>query len=164
MGGDEGGHRAVHDLDAVLFHRPHRHQVLPIGREIDHRGGRGGGHRRRGGLLLFGIAGQDQGIDAVGLGEAALAAGEGMSPGGIEYRRRVARRGERGGHPAMVAAGGFEGDRDRRRAAEAAQQRLPAAGRIGDPGRGRAGQDRDIEVRLADIDPDEAGGVVQGPA
>ena len=74
------------------------------------------GWGRSGGSHLGGEAGQPAGIEAVGRGEDAEGAGDGVGLAGIDAHHRQAGRGQGRHHEPLIAAAGFQHDRVGRRA------------------------------------------------
>jgi hypothetical protein len=108
---------------------------------------------RRGRLLLLGEADQDAGIERVGFGELAFAAAEGGGVEGIGDGHRLARLGQRGGHPVVIVTRGFEDDTGLPGGGEQGDQLGPAVRRVGQPVHLPRPADRHLKRALADVDP-----------
>ena len=117
---------------------------------LDHLRGLGP-HRRP---HFSGEAGQDLGVQPVGLGQAPEGPREVVRLARIDHDHRQAGRGQGGDHEPLVAAAGFQHDAGGLQRLELLLQAAQAAPRAWHrPGRPR-GLDRDVQLRLRHIDPD----------
>ena len=113
------------------------------------------GHRPRRGADLVGEAGDDLGVEPVGLGEPADGPGKGTDLGRVDHRQRQPRPSKPGRHRRLEAARRLEHDQGRGGRAQSIRQRGDSCPVTGDRKALARRPDVDVEPFLGDIDADE---------
>jgi len=98
-------------------------------------------------------AGEDLGVDLVGLGEPAGGPGEVAGLAGIDHRDRDTGGGQSGGEGALQAPGALEHHHDRARLEEPAHERVDADLVVGGVEAIPGGAQSDVQASLGDVHP-----------
>jgi hypothetical protein len=142
-------------LRAVLFRGDHLHQLPPPGQPSLQEWGRLIGQRPHGGLHPLREQGQDLGVDAVRLRQAAQGLAKVSDLPGIDRGHPQPARGERGHRRQLVAAGGFQHDKLRGERGQPLRELGDARGIVRHLPAHPRGAHRDVQLRLGDINADE---------
>ena len=114
-----------------------------------------GGGRLGGDFCHLAVAGNDAGVQAVGLGQDALGAGEVPHGPGIHHGHGQAGFPQEGGCQGFVAAGGFQGDEGRVQGQQAEDQGSHRLAGVGDPPRLPRRMGRDVQPVFGHVNADE---------
>ena len=114
-----------------------------------------GGGRLGGDRCHLAVAGNDEGVQAVGLGQDALGAGEVPHGPGIHHGHGQAGFPQEGGCQGFVAAGGFQGDEGRVQGQQAEDQGSHRLAGVGDPPRLPRRMGRDVQPVFGHVNADE---------
>lgn len=114
------------------------------------------------GIHVVAEAGDDAGVDAIGLGQDAQSLGVIADLPRIDDRDQVPRLREFGGDGAFITSAGFEDDQAGARRRQLRKQSLAAGGRVVETVADALRGDMDIELVFGDVDADERGDVFHG--
>jgi hypothetical protein len=101
------------------------------------------------------VPGDGRGVDPIGLGLLAHAAGEVAHPLRVDDRRWHAARGKRAMRQALVAARGLHDHEAALAAVQLREQAVDAVRVVGDPEPASGAGDMHVEPRLADVEADD---------
>ena len=137
---------------AVLFGRPHRHQLPPPCQESADFGGLGSRHRPGGRPHGIGNMGQGPRVKGIRLGQLSGRFGNVTGMERIDHRYRQSGGGQRRHHGPLVATRGFEDNQGGRHRLEARHQGSNPQVIVGHGPTFAGGPQGDIELGCGDID------------
>jgi hypothetical protein len=145
-------------VQALPLRGAHADELAPPGQQGAQLLGVGVGEWTRRGVHHFGEAGEELGVEGVGLGQLADGAGEVAHLARVDHRHSEARGRQRGGHRQLPPAGRLQDDEGGALRPQPCDERGDALLVVGDNPLLRAGARGDIQLGLGDIDAPIDGG------